>query len=364
MNDSKLSWMIAASLILSICASELTAQQRIQDICRVKGQEENSLRGVGLVVGLNGTGDPNLRSTSRALARMLATTGIPLPKDIQGRDLIEELKDVKNVALVFVTATVPAAGARQGDKLNCAVHAFGNAKSLEGGHLLMAPLLGGLPTDDPAQQRIYAYCEGSLHTANPKAPLTAKIHNGCRLEVSFNNQFAKNGYITLVLDKDHANFHTAHAIARLINTFPEFRYQDEKHFGEDLAIALDQVNVLIRIPENYKDHHVQFVSAILEMSVVHLKNDARVVISGNTVVIGENVVIDPVAVTHKNFSVEAGPFFPLDPNPTQSDVDSRKVKLRSLVDALNALQATPQDVIDIIKTLKRSGNLYGDVIVE
>ncbi len=114
-------------LLACVGANSVRAQiLRIRDICRVKGQEENTLLGRGLVVGLNGTGDSD-PSTLRSLARMMQLMGGQVSLDAQRQPDISELKNVKNVATVFVTATVPAEGARQGEKLDCTVHAI-NAK--------------------------------------------------------------------------------------------------------------------------------------------------------------------------------------------------------------------------------------------
>lgn len=353
------------TLFVALSANVAWSQQRIRDVCRVKGQEENTLRGVGLIVGLNGTGDPNLPSTPRALARMLSNTGAPLPKDQLGQDLINELKDVRNAALVFVTATVPAAGARQGDQLDCRVDAWGNAKSLKGGYLLTAMLTGGPATANPDEQVVLATAQGPVHLEDETDLVSGKIHGGCRLEVTFANHFSDQGVVTLVLDKDHANFKTAQDIAERINSHPDFNY-GTGGVSEEIAKAMDQVNILVRIPDKYQPNPVLFVSDLLDLALTNLQSDARVVVNERTgtVVIGENVVIAPVVVTHKNFTIEAGPFHALDPNPDDSVGNPKTIKLKALVDALNALKASPQDVIDVVKTLKNQGALYGQLIIE
>ena len=118
----------------SVCLGQYL---RIRDICRVKGQEENTLHGLGLVVGLKGTGDGEV-PTTRALSKMMAMMGNPLSQANGGAVQLDELENAKNVAMVFVTTTIPAEGARQGDSLNCIVNAI-SAKSIEGGYLMMTP---------------------------------------------------------------------------------------------------------------------------------------------------------------------------------------------------------------------------------
>ncbi len=358
--------IVAATVLSLVCTA--SAQQRIRDISRVKGQEENTLHGVGLVVGLNGTGDPSIRSTIRALGRTLELMGMPLARDQNDLDLLDELKDAKNSALVFVTATVPAAGARRGDQLHCAVHAFGSAKSLAGGHLMLTTMLGPRPSDNPAGRRVYALAQGAIQLENSELPVSGKIHNGCRLEENFNNAFSDNGLVTIVLDKNHASFRNARLMAQLINQAFDAEADPRDRSYEAIAHAVDQVNVLVKIPPQYARHEVQFVYEILDIRIPYLESDARVVVNERTgtVIIGAKVEIAPVAVTHKNFTIEAGPFFPIDldsvANSTAGPV--RNVKLKALVDALNALKASPQDIIDIIKGLKQSGDLYGELIIQ
>ncbi len=135
----------------------------LRNIVRVKGQETNTLRGVGLVVGLNGTGEANDPATMRALARAMEIMGAPVPEvPLGGRSGLKDLEKVKNVAMVMVTATVPATGARRGDQIDC--HVMGiNGKSLAGGRLAFAALPGPHTQD----RRIYGLCEGAVHLQDP-----------------------------------------------------------------------------------------------------------------------------------------------------------------------------------------------------
>lgn len=334
-------------------------QLRLGDVCRVKGQEENTLQGLGLVVGLKGTGDKDVKPTSRALATMMQLMGNPVGKDAQNEDVLKELKDARNVALVFVTATVPAAGARQGDNLECRVSAIG-AKSLEGGILMMTPLLG----PRPGTQRVYAFAQGPVELDNTATPTSGRVHQGCRLEEDFYSAFVENGKITLVLDKNHAGFRMAQDIAELVNELQ--RYIQSGGSSETfMAKAIDPVNIEVRIPEPYRDDPVVFVSDILKQRIPYPQSEARVVINQRTgsVIIGADVEIGPVAISHKNFVIETGTdigdqFVPLDPNQRST------AKLKTLVDALNAIKVPTEDVIDILKGLERNGRLYGKLIIQ
>src|SRR6187399_2315519 len=111
----------AFMLAMVLAAAAVRGDHRVGDICRIKGQEENTLHGMGLIVGLRGTGDGDNKATLRALARYMELMGHRLSNNAQGQPSLDELKSVKNVALVFVTATVPAGGAQQGDDIDCTV---------------------------------------------------------------------------------------------------------------------------------------------------------------------------------------------------------------------------------------------------
>lgn len=345
------------------------AQLRIRDICRVKGQEENTLHGLGLVVGLNGTGDADA-PTTRALAQMMSLLGTPLGSDPNGRALLAELKNAQNVASVYVTVTVPGEGARQGGQLNCTVNAL-SAKSLEGGYLVPTALLGPRPGD----RRVYALAQGPIVTVPGATSTSGKVHGGCRLETDIQTPFVKDGRVTLVLDKNHAGFHTAFDIEEALNSPEAFgtlagagpNAGGNRYAGAAIAKALDQVNIEIQIPPAYARNEVQFVYEVLETRIFTPRNDARVVIDqrNGVIVIGQQVEVGPVAVTHKNLSIQAGsgpapgPFVMMDATASTSTT-----KLQALVDALNALKVNSSDIIDIIKGLQRSGDLYGHVIIE
>jgi flagellar P-ring protein precursor FlgI len=328
----------------------------------VKGQEENTLVGQGIVVGLKGTGDsPNSIPTVRALARIIQLMGTPTGK----RGALELKDDIKNVALVTVTATVPAAGARQGDTIDCVVSSIGGAKSLAGGQLFITALEG--PQVD--SERVYAFAQGAIHVDDPKVPTTGRVFKGCRLEEDFFNPFIKDGKVTLVLDRNHADFQVAQDVADLINGQPYFQTRS----GEVTAQAINQENIVVQIPPQYRDRPVFFVSQILSLPMLEPQTEARVVINQKTgtIVFGGDVEIGAVVITHKNMVVDvaattngqsslppASRFVPLETSATPTP------KLKALVDTLNALKVPPEDVIDIVKGLDRDGKLHGQVIIE
>ncbi len=349
-------------------AEPAAARILLKNICRIKGQEENTLQGLGLVVGLKGSGDGgDFLPTIRGLATALELMGNN-PFDKQNN---VGIKDAKNVALVMVTATIPAAGARQGDTLDCVVSSIGAAKSLAGGTLFMTPLQGpqapqpqrakgAQPTPRGADNRVFGFAQGSLHV-DGLPPTVARVHRGCRLEEDFFNVFSKDGKITLVLDKDHADFQVAQDIAELVNS--QLNFQSQEGY---LAKALNAVNIEVTIPKQYRDDPVLFVSQVLSLPTLEPHAEARVVINEKTgsVVIGGDVEIGSVVVTHKGIVVETGDntnasrFVPLDVEKTST------AKLKALVESLNAVKVPTEDIIDIIKGLERDGKLHGSLIIE
>ncbi len=351
-------WMRRLGLVLVVagsCAAAIPAEAAtlLKTICRVKGQEENTLQGLGIVVGLKGTGDggsslPMLRSLAQAMQYLGNPPGKTGPM---------ELKDSKNVALVLVTATVPAQGARQGDKIDCTVASMGSAKSLAGGRLFNTLLMG----PDPKNPRVYATADGPITLDNATQTTTGRIHGGCRLEEDFFNVFVKDGKITLVLDKNHADFQVASEIAGLINK-SQVGFQSSSVAP---ARPLDQCNIEVFIPRQYSEEPVEFVSQVLALSIPEPQIGARVVINerAGSIVISGDAEIGPVVVTHKNIVVEAGAatavarFVPLDPK-------NEAPTLKSLVEALNAVRVPTEDVIEIIKGLERNGKLHARLIIE
>lgn len=336
-------------------ATPAQARITLKSICRVKGQEENTLQGLGIVVGLKGTGDGgNFQPTTRSLANLMRLMGRPL-----GNDALKELKDVKNVALVVVTATVPAAGARQGDKINCTVSSLA-AKSLAGGRLFTTPLTGGRP-DREQNPRVFAFAEGPVSLDDPTVITIGRVHAGCRLEEDFFNPFVLDGKITLVLDSNHADFEVAQDVAETINSEPAFQGN-----ASALARAINQVNVEVTVPTQYKDDSVLFVSQIMALPILEPRTGARVVINerAGSIVISGDVEIGAVVVTHKAIVVETGntatggQFRPID------IPDSSSPKLKSLVETLNTLHVPTEDIVDIIKGLERNGKLHARLIVE
>ena len=377
-----LHWLVSA---IAICSALMHAQStfgqndlRIKDICRLKGQEENTLQGMGLVVGLKGTGDGgDIKPTIRALMRAMQVMGGQVSSDIQGKLLEKEMSNSKNVALVMVEVTIPASGAQQGDRLNCKVSAI-SAKSLEGGNLMLTLLLG--PRADI--QTVYALASGPIVIDSPKLPTTGKIVNGCKMEYTVTNEFIAGNKFTLIVNPAHRSISTSQNIEFRINEYQNSldeasntKSQSTSYAKPDakkIARAIDQTTIEVTIPPGYKEDPVAFVSMMLDLKLLNLHNKKRVFIDERegVLIIGDDVTIAPVAISHKNLTISArgggggatagGSFVPL----SSQDGSTPRPTLKNLTDALNVLAVPTADQIAIIKALKDHGNLYGELVIQ
>ena len=345
--------------ILVVLSSAARAQIHVRDICRLKGQETNTLTGLGLVVGLKGTGDGNSPPTQRALAQMMKVHGNPVRQLPGNIDSIDELKNAKNVALVWVTATVPPEGRRQGDVIDCNISAI-SASSLQGGILLPTPLLG--PARD---ERIFAFAQGLVELDNEANTASGRIHRGTRLEVDFINQYlSPQGTFTLVLDQNHSSFEIVQDITEQINS--QASTQALHRDDGNVARAIGPVNIEIKVPDAYRQDPVAFVSQILEMRIFNPITKSKVVINerAGTIVIGADVQIGAVVLSHKNLIIEPPAGTPAAKFVELDTTNTPVARLQDLVDALNAVRLPTKDIIQIIKTLEASGKLHGQVVVQ
>lgn len=359
MSVERCNWWIGAAFVgLLLGLAQARGDHRIGDVCRIKGQEENYLHGMGLVVGLKGTGDGDNKQTQAALAQYMGLHGHRVRNNQTGQPMLEDLKNAKNVALVFISATIPPGGAQQGDRLDCTLSAFG-AKSLAGGTLMLTSLRGPLPTD----KTVYALAMGPISLDDPQMPQSGRIPLGCQLERSIENEFVHEGKLTLVMNKDHAAFRTTHDVEAEINSQRDFI---STNTGQGIARAIDQVTIEVTIPQSYRESPALFASLLLDTRLVPPQNNTRVIINERKqqLAIGADVEIGPVAVMHKSRLIRVGPEAVNQAVSFDIKQDPEKPKLTALVDALNDLKVPTADVIDIIKMLKHKRALFGELIIE
>lgn len=353
----------------AVLAGDALGASRIKDLTDVEGVRENQLIGYGLVVGLNNTGDSlnNSPFTKQSLQAMLERLGV----NIRGAQL-----RTGNVAAVMVTANLRAFST-QGTRLDVVVSALGDAKSLQGGTLLVTPLLG-------ADGNVYAVAQGTVAVAGFQAegdaakiirgvPTVGRISNGAVVEREID--LALNRMTTVRLSLRNPDLTTAKRIAGAINDF----------LGGPVAELVDRATVALTVPEKYKGNIVSLLTEI-EPIVIEPDQPAKVVIDERSgiIVMGRDVRVSTVAVAQGNLTVTITEQPQVSqPNPfargqtrvvprthIQVQEDGRKlgvvnegVTLKELVDGLNALGVGPRDLISILQAIKASGAIQAEIEV-
>src|SRR6187200_248496 len=359
----------AALLALVLSSMPAAATSRIKDLANIEGVRQNQLIGYGLVVGLNGTGDTlnNIPFTKQSLQAMLERMGV----NIRGATI-----RTGNVAAVMVTGNLPAFGT-QGTRMDVTVSALGDAKNLQGGTLLVTPLLG-------ADGNVYAVAQGSLAVAGFSAegaaasvvrgvPTVGRIANGAIIEREI--EFALNRLPNVRLALRNADFTTAKRIAAAVNDF----------LGAKTAEPIDPSTVQLSIPAEFKGNVVAFLTEIEQLQV-DPDLAARVVIDERSgiIVMGRDVRVATVAVAQGNLTVTVSE----SPQVSQPNAfargrtvvtprssvgvseDGKKlavvkdgVSLQQLVDGLNGLGIGPRDMIGILQAIKAAGAIQADIEV-
>jgi len=366
------------SLLALVCLfflslfSPFSQASRIKEVASVEGVRSNQLTGFGLVVGLDGTGDQTTQMpyTSQGITNYLQQLGITLPAAS-----VSQLQ-LKNVAAVLVTAQLPAF-ARPGQVIDVNVSSIGNSKSLRGGMLIVTPLKG-------ADGEIYAMAQGNLIVAGVGAAAggskvqinhlsAGRIPNGAQVERVVPTTLLEGTSINLGLEA--TDFQTARRVAQAIN----------KRFGEGSARALDGRTVKVNAPTE-SDARVSFIAEMEELALESSIPSAKIVINARTgsIVLNQAVTLGACAIAHGNLSIsisstpvisqpnalsqgqtvvaekasiqinqEAGMLIQLPAAPQLSDV----------VRALNALGATPQDLLAILQAIKAAGALNAELEV-
>ena len=362
--------LLLTSLLLLLLTVPARAA-RIKDIAQLHGVRPNQLIGYGLVSGLQGTGDDLKKSlfTRQALYNMMVRQGISInPDDF---DTIK----VKNVAAVMVTANLPPF-AKPGATLDIQVSSIGDAKSLAGGTLLLTPLKA-------PDGHIYAVAQGGLTVgafafggkaakAQKNHPTVGTIAGGALVERAAPGSISGE---QLTYQLRAADFTTASNMSRAINQV----------FNEELATAIDSSTVTVTIPELMREQPIPFIAA-LEGLEVTTDSVARVVINERTgtIVMGQGMRLATVAVSHGNLSIvikdktEVSQPEPFGQGETVAAPDSEVVteeeqgelmvveagvSIGEVADALNAIGATPRDLIAIFQAIKAAGAMQGELII-
>ncbi len=363
----------AALLLLYSLASQPALGERVKDLASVAGVRNNQLAGYGIVVGLNGTGDQTTQTpfTVQSIVNMLTQFGITIPAGVS--------LQLKNVAAVTIHAELPPFS-KPGQTIDVTVASIGNAKSLRGGSLLMAPLRG-------ADGNVYAIAQGNLvvggfgasgddgSSVTVNIPSAGRIPNGATVERVVSSEFLTRD--SIVLNLHVPDFTTSNRLASQINTT----------MGAGTAESIDAVSVNVRAPVDISQR-TAFVAALENLEIEPGEVSAKVIVNSRTgtVVIGSNVRVMPAAVAHGSLVVtisekpfasqplapfsDAGETVVLPDSEVEISRDEASMflfesgtSLDEIVQAVNRVGAAPGDLVAILEALKQAGALRAELVV-
>ncbi|RVZ11775.1 flagellar basal body P-ring protein FlgI [Helicobacter pylori] len=332
-------------LIFVLAFHKLLAE-KIGDIASVVGVRDNQLIGYGLVIGLNGTGDKSgSKFTMQSISNMLESVNVKISAD--------DIKS-KNVAAVMITASLPPF-ARQGDKIDIQISSIGDAKSIQGGTLVMTPL-------NAVDGNIYALAQGAIVSGNSNNLLSANIINGATIEreVSY-DLFHKNA---MVLSLKSPNFKNAIQVQNTLN----------KVFGNKVAIALDPKTIQITRPERFS--MVEFLALVQEIPINYsAKNKIIVDEKSGTIVSGVDIIVHPIVVTSQDITLKITKE-PLNDSKNTQDLDNnmsldtahntlssngKSITIAGVVKALQKIGVSTKGMVSILQALKKSGAISAEM---
>ncbi|MBO1076045.1 flagellar basal body P-ring protein FlgI [Roseomonas marmotae] len=358
-------WTLALACLVALPA---WAQVRLKDIVSIEGVRGNQLVGYGLVIGLQGTGDQlrNTPFTQQSLAAMLERMGI---------NVADARVQTRNTAAVIVTATLPPF-ARQGTPIDVQVSSLGDSRSLNGGTLIVTPLLG-------ADGEVYAVAQGPVVVGGFQAAGQAQsISSG----VTTQGRVPGGGLVEREVPVSLRNLDSIRLALRAPDFTTAIRIEEvlNARFGPGSAQALDLGTVEVKIPFGFRDRLPALV-AQMEGLQVRPETTARVVVDERTgtIIVGASVRVEPVAITHGNLVIRVTESpVASQPGPlsngetvvlprTQVEVDDQRGRqlavlprastLQALVNGLNALGLAPRDLISVLNVLKASGALHAEL---
>ncbi|RUM64199.1 MAG: flagellar biosynthesis protein FlgI [Sulfurimonas sp.] len=342
-------------LLLLLLLSALNAT-KINDVSNIVGVRENQLIGYSLVVGLKKTGDGTTsKFTLQSISNMLKAMNIDMnPIDIKS----------KNVAAVVVTATMKPF-ARQGDKFDVTVSSIGDAKSLEGGTLLMTPLKG-------VDGKIYALGQGAVSIGGRNSrggavthPTAGIVFNGGFVEREININLFNQEYATLSLKE--ADFKNAVSVQKAINSF----------YNTQVAVAMDSRSIKLKCPKNRS--MIEFLAEVQDVNM-NYKAKNKIIINERTgtIVAGVNIELKPIILTHgditikiveKNTIVSPDGSIKIDNdlviglNENEIYTKEGTTTVANLVRSLHKMGASPKDIISILEAMKSAGSIVADLVV-
>ncbi len=366
--------LLACAVLLAASATAygVGVTARVGDVTRIKGQRTNTLVGMGLVTGLNGTGDgDDYLPAMRPLAAALNHFSNPATS-------LEDLGGSSNVAIVMVEVRLPEFGVREGDRVDAQVTTFGAAKSLEGGRLLVTPLL----YHDRAIDQVFAFASGPVELLSDDDGTVGVVRRGATLEEDVLLHFLASGrelpftsswiagnqhYITLVVNDEHASWAMVHEIATAINT-----ELNQTADVEQVALAVDPKNVIVLVPST--QDVASWIREVERTMLLVPEAEARVIVDrrSGTIVVSGDARISPVIVSQKGLTITVAP--PNAPEASATPQQSSFIAIdpsgagdahvADLLEALKPLNVPIDDRIEIITKIYRLGKLHAQLSFE
>lgn len=349
-----------AALIAMVAATPLQATT-VKDLTRISGQGQYILRGVGLVIGLPGTGDSGKDLVmARPLASVLANDGNALGS-------VKDLSNSRSVALVLVTCVIPESGAKFDDRFDVSISVVNSAANLKGGRLYLAPLRGPL-TDSP----VFAIAEGAVELEDPTIGTTARVRSGARMIREVNGPELGDSF-ELILDSSLTGYTAATEIATAINAAAQLQ-------GPGVATVQDERTIRVSIPIWERKDRAAFVAAVLaaDVNTALLGVPARVIVNSQrgAIIMTADIEIGPVAISQKDLTITT-----ITPPPVataQSPLvetqrwaalktqarPSESAKLADLLNAFKQLNIPITERINVLQMLHKTGKLHAELIID
>jgi len=347
-----------------------SASVSVQDLCRIEGQGESVLRGIGIVTGLKGTGDSAADLViARPLAEIYKNNGLP----------IGDLKDLakgKSAAIVAIECVIPEQGARRDDKIDVFVTVLHSAASIDGGRLTLAPLTGPFRGDTT----LYAMASGPIEIERTAMPTVGRIKGGARVVTDVLPP-ALGASFNLVLHPDVRDYTVTTQLADAINALqPDLDALGEDRGAASIARAIDDAVVRVDIPAIERTNSARFVSRVLtaDFNPNLLRLPAQVLVNSRTgcIIVTGNVEISSVVISHKDLVISTTTPAPV-PSPQQPFTDTRRstsvgttgrasdrARIQDLLQALKSLDVSVEDQISILTQIHRVGRLHARLVID
>lgn len=355
------------TLVLAGLTAGAAGQDSLGAFVRMRGQQDSVVQGLGLVIGLNGTGDSGADLVlARPLAEALRRLGNPVAD-------FAELRNSRSAALVMVTCTIPPMGAAVGDVYDVRVATLHSATSLLGGQLIISPLLSSNP-EDPL---IYAYGEGALRLEDPEHPTVAIVAGGGRVAVDIATTAAIGDVFDLIVQPAYVGWP---AVNYLSNQIEDEYYLTVAPNAEPVAVVVNERTIRVIVPEAERANPAAFVGQVMQTPVTAslLGLPAKVVANTRTgvIVVDGEVEISPAVITHKSLVISTTLPTP-EPTPEAPIVERGRWarvapgaeppalgRIQDLLASLNQLDVPPADQIEILLLMHEAGKLHGRLIVD